>query len=938
MRGYLSTNSATSPLGTESADNLYLLAKKMTLERQRSLPTAYPYWGGRDATSSVPMSDIIQDSPSPHSRLLSSIADSSRPVQPSQNVDLLSILHGIPERTTTGANNGVGGWSNFPVQGGLDPLQDKLDMHHPQTYQPQPAFGVQQQRLQPQNSPPLPNMLSQVMDNPSSMFSAEKLLSSSLSQDPQLLSLLQQQYLLQLHSQGQPSSQQVSLLEKFLLLKQQQKQEEQQLLLRQQQLLSQVISDNRPQQRFAESSYGQLPASGMSGNSPVDHPLFQPSQNLFPIGSQIQTTNLQDERVSNLVLPQGVSQDIPQTVDAEVSAVGLPHRFFNNTDQQRIWDHSLSEHLGAVEQKSSSMAAAMTDPLGQLEMTNRYPVEQLMQSNEPVRDTTSKIASSFKGHLENSILPAPQASGSNNNESVTAEEVQQFEMPSAGGVLEPQGEGEQLNDESSLVKEVKNVEARDVKKSSDKKSRKQKSSKGQSSDIAKGVAKLQDSRPSEVEGTNAISAKSDRHSLPENLLVASAQEREHTSDKVNAGVLDTRGAQNLASTFVALDDGQNAKDESGQVGSALQSDSTQALAGQRAWKHAPGFKPKSLLEIQQEEQRRAQEVTPDIFVSLSSLPVSTPWAGVVANSDVKSLREMKHDTSNSDLNVGRSENSLNQKNNVGKLDSSLNQRNKKSQLHDLLEDNPASKSSEREMGIQEGISSFNQVDSVSDNFIDAKDTKKSRKKSKSKNASTKASAPVTTSDAAVASSPIEKTKSSRMVQPEKDVLPAIPSGPSLGDFVVWKGESANSSPAPAWSTTDSGKIPKPTSLRDILKEQEKKGSSVQIPVPAPQKSAPSQSQKGGGSSWSVSASSPAKAASPIQINSQVSFSKHKGDDDLFWGPLDQPKQESKLYDTPPYSCFALNLWRTNSISFSLQFLCTLCCATTMLMNAESHCR
>ncbi|CAI9282787.1 unnamed protein product [Lactuca saligna] len=56
----------------------------------------------------------------------------------------------------------------------------------------------------------------------------------------------------------------------------------------------------------------------------------------------------------------------------------------------------------------------------------------------------------------------------------------------------------------------------------------------------------------------------------------------------------------------------------------------------------------------------------------------------------------------------------------------------------------------------------------------------------------------------------------------------IPSSPSFGDFVVWKGETATPTPALAWST-DSGKIARHTSLRYILKEKENKGggSSVQ---------------------------------------------------------------------------------------------------------------
>lgn len=886
MRGYISNNnSAVPPLGHEISDNMYLLAKKMTLERQRSLPNHHPFWAGRDVTPSIPKSDIIQDSPLPHPRLISSIADNSCPPQPSQNVDLMSILQGMPERTIAGVNNGVGSWSNFPVQGGLDPLQDKLDMHHGQNYPPHAAYGMQQQRIQPQNSPPLPNVLGQMLENTSSMFNPEKLLSSGLSQDPQLLGLLQQQYLLQLHSQGQSSSQQ-ALLEKLLLLKQQQKQEEQQLLLRQQQLLlAQALSENKPQQRFAESSYGQLQAAGLSGNTPLDHPRFHPSHNQFPISSQMQVANLQDERVSNLILPQSVSQSV-----GEDSSLPLPHQMFGFSGQQRIWDHSQSECVDSVEQKTSLVESALANSSGQLEMANKYSLEQSVQSNEPIMDTTAEATPSYQpgGPLEKSVANSPTASRNILNEIVTPVKVQYSDISSAGGFVEPQSEAEQFNDESSVVKEVKNVEAREVKKSSDKKSKKQKASKVQSSDIVKGVTKTKDLKLSEVDSTNITATKSDRQPLPEDLLVPSKQEeRQGKNEKLSVGAVETQqGAQSSLVTSVELNDGQtlDSKDETGQVGST-QFDSTQAHTTQRAWKHAPGFKPKSLLEIQQEEQRRAKEEIPDISAPLSSLSVSTPWVGVVANSDVKAIRGLKQDISSSNLNVTKSDNTDNLK-------------NKKSQLHDLLESNAVPKSSEREVYIPDALSNSNQVDSLDDNFIEAKETKKNRKKAaKSKGSSAKVSVPVTVSDVTVMSSPVEKSKSSHPVQPEKDILPAIPSGPSLRDFVVWKGgESASSSPAPpAWST-DSGKIQKPTSLRDILKEQEKKGSSAQIPVPAPQKSGSGQPQRGSGSSWSVSASSPAKASSPSQINSQVSLSKHKGDDDLFWGPLDQQtKQEKKLY-------------------------------------------
>ncbi|KAL3505290.1 hypothetical protein ACH5RR_035131 [Cinchona calisaya] len=887
MRGYLgNSTSAAPPLGAENADNVYLLAQKMMLERQRSLPNPFSFWPGRDAASTLPMSDIVQDSSLPHSRLLSSLAENARPQQTSQNVDLMAILKGLPELSSAVLNNGVSGWPNLSTQGGLESLQDKLDVLQAQSFPPQAAYGIQQQRLQPQT-----NLLGQVVDNPSRIFSPEKLVPSDLSQDPQLLSLLQQQLL---QSQGPAALQQLSILDKLLLLKQQQKQEEQQQLLRQQQhLLSQVLSDHNQHQRFGESTYRLLQTAGYSaGIAPSDHPRFQSSHEPFHSSSQIQASNLKDEHVSNFVLTPSVALVTNQNVGAETSKLKLPHKIFGSSAHQNSWDHSLSEQVNTFDPKSSVMTATLADCLPQLGITNSHQIDQSLQSNEPALVTTSKGALTFppEEHLEEPIALAPAARGSDEKDTFISEQVEGF-------VMEQKAKEKQNIDESSLVKEVKNVEAREMKKSSDKKSRKQKSSKAQPSDLGKGALKMQELRSAEVEDSNIGITKSDAQTLPEDLRVSSAaEERECKSDKVTADVVHNQQGQKSLYPPISKDDSEtlDEKVEPGQVGSISQFNDKQVHTGQRAWKPAPGFKPKSLLEIQQEEQRRARMEIAVSETATSLLPssVSTPWAGLVAMSDSKSIRDTKLDAVSTDIIHGKSDSSV------------VKQKNRKSQLHDLLEDKAVAKSSERETQIPDSISSLPSASVMSshselvddNNFIEAKDAKKSRKKSaKSKGAVSKVSIPIAVSDVSVGSSPLEKSKSAR--PQDKDVLPAIPSGPSLGDFVVWKGESANSSPAPAWST-DSGKLLKPTSLRDILKEQGRKVPSLQIPVPTPQKSVPSQPSRGGGSSWSASASSPSKAASPVHINAQVALAKHKADDDLFWGPAEQPKQESKLSDYP----------------------------------------
>ncbi|XP_024634960.2 protein ESSENTIAL FOR POTEXVIRUS ACCUMULATION 1 isoform X2 [Medicago truncatula] len=166
--------------------------------------------------------------------------------------------------------------------------------------------------------------------------------------------------------------------------------------------------------------------------------------------------------------------------------------------------------------------------------------------------------------------------------------------------------------------------------------------------------------------------------------------------------------------------------------------------------------------------------------------------------------------------------------------------------------------------------------------------KRSRKKStKSKGSGSKISKPVASGETPISSSPIEKGKSSRSVQQEKEQLPTIPSGPSLGDFVLWRGEPTSPSPSPAW-TIDSGKVHKPLSLRDILKEQEQ--------FTTPQKSQPAKSAQSSGPSRTIS--TPSKVASSSHINSQAFHSIYKGDDDMFSGAIEQSKLETMQYKFP----------------------------------------
>lgn len=931
MQGYIGNNSSSvAPAGIDSSNDPYLLAKRMTLERQKSLTNPYPYWPGRDAASMVSKTDIVSDSPSPHAKLPPSVTDSLRQPPNSQSAELMSILQGLSDRSSSSMNNGVAGWKNFSVQGGLDPLQNKLDFHHAQSFPPQSAFGIQKQRLPSQN-PSLINLLGQTIDNSAGVSTSEKLLSSNLSQDPQLLNMLQQQYLLQAQSQAPVPAQQLLLLDKLLLLKQQQKQEEQQQLLRnQQQLLSQVLSEHHSHQLFNEQSYAQLQTAKPTGSVPADISRLQSSQELFQSGLQIPAPKMQDERTTDLLnLPPHVAQDLSHHAGSEASFVQLPHQMFN---PPKSWNANLPEQINDICPKESLAVSKVGESFPSVDAVNNSSQESSLvqkpviasDSDAPLTDekmredtwkadetvgvataevTVESLPSEFP---EISVVPSAVTCESSVPTPGIANDVK---AQPDGAFDGPLVESKKSNYGPSMVTEVKSVEVREVKKASERKSRKQKSTKSHSSEQLKGVSKtssLQQSKQSETEGPAGDKKFEKNNGAGETHSGTSSQKkRESESVAIVAENTDAQHGKSLLPERISGNDVETVeiKGEAGYVGS-VSMPGNQKQAGQRAWKPAPGFKPKSLLEIQQEEQRRVQAemAVSEITTSVQSMNLSSPWAGVVVNSEPKVSKETHKDVAVTGLNVEKPE-------------SSPNTKNKKSQLHDLLAEEVLAKSSEREVEAPNSISGLLGLqnttipaESIDDgSFIEAKETKKSRKKSaKAKGAGTTKSS--VTTDVPVGTSPIEKGKISRNVQ-EKEVLPAIPSGPSLGDFVLWKGESANSSSAPAWST-DSKKIAKPTSLRDIQKEQKKVSSAQsQSQISTPQKGQPIQANEGAGLSRSVSAS-PSKAASTIQINSQAASQlKYKGDDDLFWGPIDQLKKETKQYDCHLFpSCICVFLW------------------------------
>ncbi|OEL26218.1 hypothetical protein BAE44_0012763 [Dichanthelium oligosanthes] len=308
------------------------------------------------------------------------------------------------------------------------------------------------------------------------------------------------------------------------------------------------------------------------------------------------------------------------------------------------------------------------------------------------------------------------------------------------------------------------------------------------------------------------------------------------------------------------------------------------------WRPTPGVRTKSLLEIQAEEQVKAQRETvmENAIVTSTAPPVLSPWAGLAETSEqqfgdktTKSMGDQEN------VNISRS---------------------KRSQLHDLLAEEILGKSNDQGAVI---------IDSADDasfpplaphvtqsdahyfddgDFIEVKDTRKKRNKAeKSKGSAVKAPAPVGSFNPSVISVPIEKGKPGKQAEQEKDELPQ-PSAPSLGHFVPWKSGQANAIPGPAWST-DPPQVCKPLSLRDIQMQEERESGTLQQLVPASShaKEPMNQQSHGNDSSWRGFGSPPSGGNEHLQMTSHVSSHYNSNsEDDLFWGAHEHAKQDKDV--------------------------------------------
>ncbi|RCV09430.1 hypothetical protein SETIT_2G027900v2 [Setaria italica] len=792
--------------GGEGGINMnYLLAQKGLLEKQNSLQNPVPYWSG-DAVpiSQAPNKDIAPEASILHSKLLPQMADPSRQSLQSQNVDLLAMLQSKEKPQVPTGNSGLPLWSNYPEvrnvnpnMHGVDLAQGALNMRQDLQNSQNIGMGVQQHSFMPQTRPALAHL------------PPEKL--AEISQDPQLVNMLQQQYLLsqlQLQSQTPLTPQpQLSMLDKMLLLKQQQQQQQQQLqqlqleqqqklLLQQQQLLSHMAPHGHPNQQI-DDSFGLKHASLPSGDA------------------------------MNLGLRR-----MPEAIEV---------------------DRKLPVHGMQVGQQPSQSNMNMRDMDGVA--LSQSSVTTLPMPHEIAVGALSKEHYSRPHMLEAKDSHAPKAENALSN---ISRQVQEMKLSS---------ENTSSDIATAVATEVKVTDAQETKKSEKKKKQKKKQA---AADANKGASKAVSSQqPRHEAEVDPSELGGNKHDLPDDTeelfwgAPASVQNEEYDTNKAE-------------SEF-----------------SSLSSDPHTA-ANQRAWKQpTQGLRPKSLLEIQAEEQQRAQKgLAMESAKPAASIP-SIPWNGMATSSE-------QH--------YGGSSKSLGGMETAG-------ERNKRSQLHDLLAEEVLARSS---IADNENIGNANDAffpplspapaqsdaPALDDNdFIEAKDKKNKKKATKTKASTVKAPSPVGSFDPSAISMPTEKGKAAKQAQQESEILPAPPSGPSFGDFVLWKSDQASSVPAPAWSN-DSAKVQKPLSLRDIQREQERRSAAMQqqAPSPIPAKVAMNQKNHGNASSWQASGSSPSKAVAPVQMSSNTpGRSKSSAEDDLFWGPSEHSKQDKRQTEFPTLS-------------------------------------
>jgi len=579
------------------------------------------------------------------------------------------------------------------------------------------------------------------------------------------------------------------------------------------------------------------------------------------VGQQPSQSNMNIRGTDGVALSQSSVATLPGSHETAVGALSKEHfsrpqllEGFANDDAQ-LKSNVVSSKLMEVADRSKDVKSHEIDAgAAHTEMS-----EKVLDSG------STRVPGSASNEAKDSHAPPLDPKSENVNISSQVREIK----------LSPENTSSDIA--TTVATEVKGTDVQETKKAEKKKKQKKKQA---AADAAKGASKTvsaqQPRQETEVDNSDLGANKHDLPDDTEELFWGAPAnvQNEILPPKNLHGEFDTNKAELEFSSL---------------------SSDPHTAASQRAWKQpTQGLRPKSLLEIQAEEQQRAQKglATESAKPAAASVP-SIPWNGMATSSE-------QH--------YGGSSKSLGGMETAG-------ERNRRSQLHDLLAEEVLARSS---IADSENIGNANDAlfpplspapaqpdaPALDDNdFIEAKDKKNKKKATKTKASTVKAPSPVGSFDPSAISVPTEKGKAAKQAQQESEILPAPPSGPSFGDFVLWKSDQASSVPAPAWSS-DSAKVQKPLSLRDIQREQERRSAALQqqAPSPTPPKVAMNQKNHGNASSWQASGSSPSKAVAPVQMSSNApSHSKSSTEDDLFWGPSEHSKQDKRQSEFPTLS-------------------------------------
>ncbi|KAK8937155.1 hypothetical protein KSP39_PZI012064 [Platanthera zijinensis] len=838
MQGY--TGLAGRPsLELDNLSDMKYILQKMSLEQQNF---STPFRPGSDPLSIK--ADSFREVPIPP-KCLPQIGE----IPHQQHLDLLSILQSATNKTTPPPINSA--WPNFSEiqdasnsHGSINIMKDALGLH-PNQQIPQTRFGAPPNMLQTQFQHSLPNQ-TPFFGLPSGVIPLEKSVSPEYGQDVHMANLLQQQYMLtqNIHSQV-PNPTQLNQMELLLLLQRQKLEQQQQQLQQQQyqqqqhQLLSHAFSGRHLHNNYDDKSFGPLKTEVDNANAAVKSPILQ----MHEVARSNNPVNVFDSNNSHVL---GLSDlHLHGAQDTRI-ADGTEHSSLSLPDQ--VIDLAIRSNEKGFPPLLDVEPIQMSIPKQMVSISDDSAVSQgLPQTNENVTVTSNAVKDTF---------------------SLEKDKIGHYLDPTGSEMIERvkvsfPPTSKQACGETPGAKVVDDAELCEVKKSSEKKSRKHKNF--QLLKLAPGLK----SKPTLETG------------VEKHITMEAAEPLQRTELKPLMESLDSHGTH--LSSEVALD-----KETKVDEAKVKEVESVPSSSNNPAWKPAPGQKVKSLLEIQVEEQNKAQK---QLFA------VGMMHNNILPNVYTPSEQKLAVDTVQYD-NFPQSV--------------SENPWGSRSQLHDVLAEEVLPKVSEgnsEEKGTYlSPIPDQNEV-AVDHDFIEAKDTRKARKKAtKSKVIAIKSSSPGNAAALSISANIVEQTKATLQPQQDKELLPSPPSAPSLGDFVFWKGEEASTVPPPVWST-DSVKIQRPALLKDIFREQDKTTKSVRLQIPSQSltKVQPSKGNGGGSSLVQVSGSPPSKGqlASPLKTSFLSSGQQKPGaEDDLFWGPINQTKQSSRSYQLvhmPPFS-------------------------------------